>query len=92
MTCYLCTQPIDEQQQINWHHPHYKSLGGIETVPTHEQCHVEYHSRKGDFREWGRKGGEISALSKQWAFNLKGVKDDPLYEQARAFNRAFYAQ
>ena len=87
MTCYLCTQPINEHQQINWHHPHYKSLGGVETVPTHERCHVEYHSRKGDFKEWGRR----SAQTRRWAFNLKNVRSHPAYDFDRQYYLALYA-
>jgi hypothetical protein len=90
MTCYFCNQPL-ELSPINWHHPQYKSRGGIETYPAHESCHRQFHKQNGDFKEWGRIGGQISALDKHWAFTLKNVKDDPLYNQARQFNQAHYA-
>lgn len=93
MTCYFCNRPMDATaDMINRHHfDKLRSEGGTETAPAHEQCHVEYHSRNGHFREWGRRGGRISAVDKHWAFHLKGVKDDPLYDQARQFNRMYYA-
>lgn len=93
MTCYFCNQPLDAQADaINWHHHEgFKSQGGTRTAPTHEHCHVEYHSTQGHFREWGKIGGQLSALDKHWAFHLKGVKDHPLYDQAREFNRMYYA-
>lgn len=92
MTCELCRGDITATDQINYHHPEYKSNGGKRVVPSHKICHVELHRSRGDFREWGRLGGKLSALDKHWAFTLRGVKDDPLYEQARAFNRAAYSK
>jgi hypothetical protein len=50
------------------------------------------HSSRNDFREWGKQGGQISALDKHWAFTLNNVKSDPLYDQARAYYLAHYAQ
>ena len=92
MTCYFCNQPIDATADtINWHHfDKLRSEGGTDTAPTHKRCHVEHHSTSGQFREWGRIGGRISALDKHWAFTLKNVKDDPLYNQARQFNQSHY--
>jgi hypothetical protein len=87
--CYFCEAPIQPGDVINRHHPVYKSRGGIETTPAHEQCHRAHH--KEDFKEWGREGGKLSALDKHWAFTLKNVKTDPLYDQARSFNQAHYA-
>jgi hypothetical protein len=91
MICDLCSGAIRKGDVINFHHPLPKSQGGIETQPTHKDCHVEHHSNSGDFREWGRIGGQISALSKQWAFNLRNVRNCPAYDFARLFNRAHYA-
>ena len=82
LICFFCIKPITQDQSINLHHPQYKSDGGTEVVPTHERCHVEYHSRKGDYREFGRRSAETRA----WAFNLKGVRNHPAY----AFDRAYY--
>lgn len=92
MTCYVCTLPIGPTDAINHHHVIYKSQGGTETAPTHKRCHVMLHSSRNDFREWGRRGGLISALSRQWAFNLKNVREHPGYEFDRQYYRAMYAQ
>jgi len=77
MTCHLCDQPITDRQQINYHHIIPKSRGGTGTAPTHKACHVEHHSKGGDFREWGRKGGLITAATWIWIFNLKIGKGPP---------------
>ncbi len=91
MRCALCSGAIKPGDEVNLHHPVYRSAGGRETEPTHRDCHIAFHSQQGDFRYFGRIGGQISALSKQWAFNLKHVRTDPLYDAARQFNVAFYA-
>ena len=92
MTCYLCNQRIEPQATVNRHHYEtLKSEGGKLVAPTHQQCHIEFHSRTGQFKEWGRIGGQISALSKQWAFNLLNVRSHPAHEINRSFNRAMYA-
>ncbi|MEN3333091.1 MAG: hypothetical protein V7641_2456 [Blastocatellia bacterium] len=91
MNCSLCLQPIAPGDALNMHHPIYRSNGGIETQPTHTPCHVELHRSRNDFAEWGRIGGQISALSKQWGFNLLNVRSDPAHEINRSFNRAMYA-
>jgi hypothetical protein len=82
LICYFCKLEITQDQSINLHHPVYKSKGGTEVEPAHETCHVEYHSRQGDFREWGK----LSSLTRAWAFNLKNVKDNPAYD----FDRQYY--
>ena len=92
MNCSICTEPIAPGQSVNQHHTTYKSRGGTDTAPTHRDCHVKLHSSLGDFREWGKIGGQISALDKHWAFTLKNVKTNPLYEQARAYHCAYYAR
>ncbi|MCI0490793.1 MAG: hypothetical protein L0229_29725 [Blastocatellia bacterium] len=92
MTCAMCAQEIGPDE-LNLHHgPVYRSEGGTVTEPVHRSCHVRFHSVKDDFRAWGRIGGQISALSKRWSFNLRNVKDDPLYEQARAFHLTYYSE
>lgn len=48
-TCYLCHLPITAQDEVEYHHPIYKSKGGTEVAPTHKHCHREHHSKKGDF-------------------------------------------
>jgi hypothetical protein len=82
LICYFCKLEITQDQPVNLHHPTDKSKGGIEVEPAHERCHVEYHSRQGDFRQWGRQ----SAQTRRWALNLKNVKDNPAYE----FDRQYY--
>jgi hypothetical protein len=96
-TCYFCYEPIDSaKDEINWHHPKPKSEGGTETVPAHKHCHIKHHRtvRKdglSDFQNWGKQGGRISAVDKHWAFRLKNVKDDPLYDLDRSFYQMFYS-
>ena len=87
LICYFCNQEIKPDQPINLHHPQYKSNGGTQVEPAHERCHVEYHSRQGDYRTWGQR----SAETRRWAFNLKGVKDHPAYEFDRAYYLMLYA-
>lgn len=88
LICYFCKAEITQNQPINLHHPVYKSEGGTQVEPAHEKCHVEYHSRQGDFREFGRRSSETRA----WAFNLKGVKDHPAYEFDRQYYLMLYAR
>ena len=82
MKCFLCQQPITARQAVEYHHPIYKSKGGIEVAPTHKACHRTHHSQQGDFREWGK----LSALTRAWAFNLVNVRNHPAYD----FDRAYY--
>src|SRR5215217_693548 len=82
LLCYFCKSEITQDQPVNLHHPTYKSNGGTEVEPAHETCHVEFHSRQGDFRAWGK----LSSLTRAWAFNLKNVKDNPAFE----FDRQYY--
>lgn len=91
MTCALCSQPINAGDEINHHHSRYRSQGGTETEATHKACHMALHSARGDFKAWGRTGGQISALSKQWAFNLLNVRNDPAHEINRASYLMSYA-
>ncbi len=91
MRCGLCCGAINPGDEVNLHHPIPRSEGGTLTTPTHKACHVAHHSDGGDFREWGRIGGKLSAMTRRWAFNLRGVKDDPLYDAARDFHTTFYA-
>ena len=88
LTCYFCNQPIKPDDRINLHHPIYRSNGGTHVEPAHERCHVEFHSRQGDFRHWGK----LSALTRAWAFNLKNVRNHPAYDFDRAYYLMLYAQ
>jgi hypothetical protein len=82
LICYFCKNEITQDQSVNLHHPTYKSKGGTHVEPAHETCHVQFHSKKGDFKEWGK----LSSLTRAWAFNLKNVKDNPAFE----FDRQYY--
>jgi hypothetical protein len=91
-SCYLCQQPFAKNDKVEFHHPIYKTKGGSGTAPTHKACHHKHHSTQGDFKEWGRIGGNLSALTRQWAFNLKHVKTNPAFENSRNFYLSFYAR
>ena len=91
MNCYFCSQRI-AAADLNWHHVTPKSEGGVVTVPTHKACHIAHHSSEGHFRAWGGIGGRLTAITRRWAFNLKGVKDNPAYELDRQFYRLYYAE
>ncbi len=56
-------------------------------MPAHERCHVEFHSRSGDYRSWGK----LSALTRAWAWNLKHVRSNPAYEFDRQYYLALYS-
>jgi hypothetical protein len=92
MTCALCSQPIASGDALDRHHPVYRSQGRIQTEPMHKACHVALHRSRNDFAEWGRRAGQLSALNKQWSFNLRNVRTHPVHDINRQFNRAFYAQ
>jgi hypothetical protein len=68
---------------VNQHHVTYRSQGGTETQPTHKACHVELHSKLGDFAAWGKLGGQKAALTMRWAFNLRHVRTHPAYTEHR---------
>jgi len=91
MTCLFCQVAI-EPDDVNMHHPVYRSKGGRDTRPSHKACHRSFHSSQGDFREWGKLGGQITAITRLWAFNLRGVKDHPAYDFDRAYYVAYYAR
>ena len=88
LACFFCKKPIEPDQPINLHHTTYKSRGGTETQPAHESCHIEYHSKQGDFVGWGK----LSALTRAWAFNLKNVRNHPAYDFDRAYYSMLYQQ
>ena len=78
--CALCGHLIVEGEKVNRHHLKLKSEGGAETIEVHARCHVEHHSKLNHFREWGRRGGLMTAARGWWIFNLKfrGGVADPL--------------
>ena len=88
LICYFCNLEIKQDQPINLHHPQYKSNGGTQVEPAHERCHVEYHSRQGDFREFGKR----SSMTRAWAFNLKNVRTNPAFDFDRAYYLMLYAR
>ena len=86
--CYLCQNPIAAQDEIEYHHPTYKSRGGKEVFPCHKHCHRAHHQSKGDFRAWGK----LSSLTRAWSFNLLNVRSHPAYEFDRNYYLALYAR
>jgi len=78
--CGLCQLPILDGERVARHHPKLRSEGGAETVEVHAFCHTTYHSTCNHFREWGRKGGLVTAARGWWIFNLKrgSLPPDPL--------------
>jgi hypothetical protein len=90
--CYFCEQPVQPGDEVDNHHPVYKSKGGTHTEPAHKDCHVAHHSEEGDFRAWGREGGKLSSLTRRWSLNLKHVRTDPRHDLNRAFYQACYAR
>jgi hypothetical protein len=89
--CFFCSLPILTGEPVNHHHVIYRSRGGTETAPAHRGCHVAHHSNSNDFREWGRIGGQITAITRRWSFNLKNVRDNPAFELDRQYYLALYA-
>ncbi len=87
LACYFCKDEIQPDENLNLHHPIYKSNGGTQVEPAHETCHVEFHSKQGDFSEWGKRSAETRA----WAFNLKNVRSHPAYDFDRQYYLALYA-
>jgi hypothetical protein len=92
MICFLCKQAITTDQQVEHHHPIYKSEGGTQTAPTHKACHRNFHQSQGDFVAWGKLGGSLSALTRVWSINLKHVNRHPAFAMDRAFYIANYAR
>ena len=100
LRCGFCFQPIEES--LNIHHVKPRSEGGSDhesnLIPAHVECHKLHHSTpKGadglsDFQRWGKRGGELSALTKRWSHNLKYVRDDSYYQPHRDFYNANYAR
>ena len=84
--CAFCKKAIKEGEHTNEHHPHYVSLGGqgTPTQTLHHACHVAVHAD--DWKAWGRIGGQTTAATKVWAFNLLNVRTHPAHE----LNRQFY--
>jgi hypothetical protein len=92
MKCLLCSLPILTGEEVHQHHHlELKSGGGIETAPVHGRCHRAHHSNSGEFQEWGREGGKVTATTRRWSFNLRNVKDDPRYSFDRQYYSALYA-
>jgi hypothetical protein len=93
--CGFCFRPIEDG--LNIHHIKPRSEGGSDDdgnlIPAHIECHKLHHSAPNggdglsDFQRWGK----LSALDCHWAFFLKGVKNNPLYEPARQFYKLYYS-
>lgn len=73
-----CGFPGCECQANHIHHEKYVSNGGTnEVVNLTAMCskhHIQLHSTRGDFREWGFKGGVTTAKSG------KSLKNLPQYQ------------
>lgn len=71
-----CGKPASQR-----HHIHYRSQGGSDAdenlAPMCDDCHRRLHSERGDFREWGRIGGQRTAESKKSLSNLKQYQNNP---------------
>ena len=96
VNCGFCSQPILNSDSLNIHHVHPRSEGGSDhesnLTPAHEECHRQWHQTPradglSDFQRWGK----LSSLTCGWAFNLKGVRDNPAYATARAFYLLYYS-
>lgn len=74
-----CGFPGCTCQANHIHHEKYVSNGGTnEVVNLTAMCsthHIQLHSTRGDFREWGKKGGKASAATGQWRKNLKQYRN-----------------
>lgn len=70
-----CTYPGCKCQAKHIHHEQYVSKGGTNDLnnlqPMCAKHHIQLHSVRGDFREWGKKGGKASAATGAWKKNLK---------------------
>jgi hypothetical protein len=92
LTCCICDQRIRRGDEVEFHHPVYRSAGGIETKPSHKDCHRRLHSERGDFAAFGRIGGQITAQTRVWSVTLKNVRNHPAYEFDRQYYKSLYAQ
>jgi hypothetical protein len=92
LICHICDRHIRPGDDVEYHHPVYRSAGGVETEPTHKACHRRLHSERGDFAAFGRLGGLLTAQTRVWAFNLKNVRNHPAYEFDRHYYLMLYAQ
>lgn len=71
----VCTFPGCKCHATDLHHIVEVCKGGTNAhsnlKPFCKKHHIQHHSTKGDFREWGRKGGKASAATGAWKKNLK---------------------
>lgn len=79
-TTVKCAFPGCSHNAFHIHHEHYCSNGGTNEVsnlkPMCSQHHIQLHSVRGDFRNWGSKGGQKTAAS------MKSLKNLPQYRGA----------
>jgi len=88
--CCLC----HHRNAVQIHHSTYVCEGGTNEDenlrPMCRKCHVAYHSRQGDFKQWGSKGGQKTAAAMKAFTNLPqfrgeaGQKRLEVYMQKRA--------
>lgn len=69
LTCEVCRSAVN----IQLHHVVYRSAGGdcSQLVPLCKKCHVQFHSERGDYASWGRRGGLVTASRGWYVRNLK---------------------
>ena len=75
--CYFCNRFVGPDEEGVDHHPARAEFPDW-TEPAHADCHAEYHSRNGDYRQWGglsstsgRPGYEL-AIGRWPAFHRMG--------------------
>lgn len=67
-----CTDCGCLTSRLDFHHEPPRCEGGTRTVPLCRDCHVARHSERGDWKRWGRKGGQRTAANPEnWMRNLK---------------------
>jgi len=71
MRCAFCSK----RNAVHVHHNQYVCNGGTNDLHNLTglcaKCHINYHSKSGDFAVWGSKGGKATAASGKSLKNLK---------------------
>jgi len=82
----ICTFPGCKCQAQDIHHVQYVSKDGTNEMsnltPMCRKHHIQLHSTRGDFREWGKKGGKATAASGKSLKNLKQYRNKQIEVQA----------
>ena len=65
-------QDCGKFRKVDQHHTVLFSLGGTETIDLCHACHVARHKQNGDFKVWGKIGGQKTASNPEnYRRNLK---------------------